>query len=63
MHCRALLFFEIVFHQIIQHLQANMYDIGMTKIFTMAYEGSVKKYHNWISQQVFNVSNYYCLLC
>lgn len=28
----------------------------MKDVFTVAYEGSVKKYHNWITQQLFTVS-------
>ncbi|PZC78565.1 hypothetical protein B5X24_HaOG202024 [Helicoverpa armigera] len=50
---RALLFFEIVFTQILSHLQANAPEVNMKKIFTVAYEGSVKKYHNWVTQQIF----------
>ncbi|CAH0701902.1 unnamed protein product [Spodoptera exigua] len=51
---RALLFFEILFSQILSHVQANDIDISMKKIFTVAYEGSVKKYHNWVTQQIFS---------
>uniref|UniRef100_A0A2A4J8S5 Glycolipid transfer protein domain-containing protein n=1 Tax=Heliothis virescens TaxID=7102 RepID=A0A2A4J8S5_HELVI len=51
---RALLFFEIAFEQILSHLQAKAPEVNMKKIFTVAYEGSVKKYHNWVTQQIFS---------
>nr|XP_026494911.1 glycolipid transfer protein isoform X2 [Vanessa tameamea] len=50
---RALLFFELLFQEIIVCLQSNNYDVNMKNIYTIAYEGSVKKYHNWVSQQLF----------
>ncbi|CAH0692454.1 unnamed protein product [Chilo suppressalis] len=50
---RAILFFEIIFQEILKCLQANEQDINMTKIYIIAYEESVKKYHNWITQQLF----------
>ncbi|XP_026742873.1 glycolipid transfer protein [Trichoplusia ni] len=50
---RALLFFELIFKEVLSHLQANNYDVHMREIFTVAYEGSVKKYHNWVTQQIF----------
>nr|UAX26440.1 glycolipid transfer protein [Galleria mellonella] len=50
---RALLFFELIFQEIFRHLKSNHYDVNMNKIFLVAYEGSVKKYHNWITQQIF----------
>lgn len=50
---RALLFFELIFQQIIVSLQTNNNEVDMNKIYNMAYEGSVKKYHNWITQQLF----------
>lgn len=53
---RALLFFELAFQEIIACLQANECDVSMKKIFTVAYEGSVKMYHNWVTQQIFTVS-------
>lgn len=31
-------------------------DVNMKEIFTKAYEGSVKQYHGWITQQLFSVS-------
>ncbi|XP_072943539.1 glycolipid transfer protein [Epargyreus clarus] len=52
---RALHFFELVFQEIIVALQADNYDINMKDVFTVAYEGSVKKYHNWITQQLFTI--------
>lgn len=53
---RALLFFEILFREIIANLQAQIQydDVNMKKIFTIAYEGSIKKYHNWVTQQLFS---------
>lgn len=53
---RALLFFELVFQETIACLKLNNYESGMKKIFSVAYEGSVKKYHNWVTQQIFTVS-------
>ncbi|XP_039746894.1 glycolipid transfer protein [Pararge aegeria] len=50
---RALLFFELVFHEIVICLQGKNYDEDMKKVFTIAYEGSVKKYHSWVTQQLF----------
>ncbi|XP_050345057.1 glycolipid transfer protein [Nymphalis io] len=50
---RALLFFELLFQEIIVCLQSNNYDVNMKDIYTIAYEGSVKKYHNWVAQQLF----------
>lgn len=55
-HYRALLFFELVFQETIACLKLNNYDSGMKKIFSVAYEGSVKQYHNWVTQQIFTVS-------
>ncbi|XP_032513533.2 glycolipid transfer protein [Danaus plexippus] len=51
---RALLFFELLFQEMLVSLQAKDYEVSMKKIFTVAYEGSVKKYHSWITQQLFN---------
>lgn len=51
---RGMLFFEIVFTQVLCHVQTNNVDVNMKKMFTVAYEGSVKKYHNWVTQQIFN---------
>ncbi|KAJ8722810.1 hypothetical protein PYW07_003990 [Mythimna separata] len=50
---RGMLFFEIMFTQILCHVRANNIDVNMKKIFTVAYEGSIKRYHNWITQQLF----------
>ncbi|XP_059054235.1 glycolipid transfer protein [Achroia grisella] len=50
---RALLLFELIFQEIISHLKSNHYDVNMDKIFITAYEGSLKKYHNWVTQQIF----------
>ncbi|KAL0841947.1 hypothetical protein ABMA28_014175 [Loxostege sticticalis] len=50
---RAFLFFELAFQEIIKCLQSGNLEVNMAKIFTVAYEGSVKKYHNWVTQQVF----------
>lgn len=52
---RALLFFELLFLQIIQILKTANCNLctSMTKIFTVAYEGSVKKHHNWVNKQLF----------
>lgn len=50
---RALLFFELVFQEIVLCLDKNECEYSMKKIYTLAYEGSVKKYHNWITQQLF----------
>ncbi|XP_038215524.1 glycolipid transfer protein [Zerene cesonia] len=54
---RALLFFELTFTGILQDLKSevNGDDIDMKSIFSSAYEGSVKKYHNWIVQRLFTV--------
>lgn len=52
---RALLFFELVFVDILENLQAKK-EINMKYVFTKAYEGSVKKYHSWVTQQLFIVS-------
>ncbi|XP_030024743.1 glycolipid transfer protein [Manduca sexta] len=52
---RALLFFELVFLETLKHLKAECYDVNMKNVFTLAYEGSVKKYHNWVTQQLFTV--------
>ncbi|KAM3963595.1 glycolipid transfer protein [Aphomia sociella] len=52
---RALLFFELIFQEIISYLNSKNYDVNMEKIFTVAYEGSVKKYHNWVTQQMFTL--------
>lgn len=57
---RALLFFELVFGEIIEHLKSNNHDVNMKKVFTVAYEGSVKKYHNWVTQQIFTLI---CKMC
>lgn len=53
---RALLFFELTFHEIINHLKSGNYKVGMKKIFSVAYEESVKQYHSWMTQQLFSVS-------
>ncbi|CAG9783641.1 unnamed protein product [Diatraea saccharalis] len=50
---RAILFFELIFQEILKCLQVNNYDINLTKIYIIAYESSVKKYHNWVIQQLF----------
>ncbi|KAJ8725548.1 hypothetical protein PYW08_003731 [Mythimna loreyi] len=50
---RGMLFFEIMFTQILCHVETNNIHVNMKKIFTVAYEGSVKRYHNWITQQLF----------
>ncbi|XP_023950381.1 glycolipid transfer protein isoform X2 [Bicyclus anynana] len=50
---RALLFFEIAFGEIIVCLQSKNYDDNLKTVFSNAYEGSVKKYHNWVTQQLF----------
>ncbi|CAH0720708.1 unnamed protein product, partial [Brenthis ino] len=52
---RALLFFELVFQEIDLNLKKDDSYICMKKIFTLAYEGSVKKYHGWITQQLFTI--------
>ncbi|XP_045490972.1 glycolipid transfer protein [Colias croceus] len=54
---RALLFFELTFDGILQGLKSEVKsdDINMKAIFSSAYEGSVKKYHNWIVQRLFSV--------
>ncbi|CAH2086608.1 unnamed protein product [Euphydryas editha] len=51
---RALLFFELIFQEIIVCLRSKN-DVNMKKIYTMAYEGSVKKYHSWVVQRLFEV--------
>ncbi|CAG5012521.1 unnamed protein product [Parnassius apollo] len=51
---RALLFFELTFQELLRNLKFQQYDANMKKIFTLAYEGSVKQYHNWVTQQIFN---------
>lgn len=56
LNCRALLFFELTFQEILISLKSKQLDVNMKKIFTSAYEGSVKQYHNWITQQLFHVS-------
>lgn len=53
---RTLCFFEIMFQEIILCLESNNVNINMRKIYTTAYEGSVQKYHNWVTQQIFAVS-------
>ncbi|XP_063620214.1 glycolipid transfer protein [Cydia splendana] len=50
---RSLCFFEIVFEEMIHLMEENNLDINMRKIYTIAYEGSVKRYHNWVTQQIF----------
>lgn len=57
--CRALMFFELAFVEILEHLKSRNYDVNMKKIFTVAYEGSVRKYHNWVTQQLFTVCVYW----
>ncbi|XP_013198142.1 glycolipid transfer protein-like [Amyelois transitella] len=52
---RALYYFELVLQEVVRHLKSNNYDVNMDKIFNIAYEGSLKKYHNWITQQIFAV--------
>ncbi|CAH2074206.1 unnamed protein product, partial [Iphiclides podalirius] len=51
---RALLFFELTFQEMLLCLKAKQYDVNMKNIFTAAYKGSVKQYHNWITQQLFH---------
>lgn len=51
---RALLFFELTFKEILDNLKEKR-DINMKNIFNTAYEGSVKKYHNWAVQKLFMV--------
>ncbi|XP_068629832.1 glycolipid transfer protein [Battus philenor] len=51
---RALLFFELTFKEMLINLKSEQYDANMKKVFRSAYEGSVKKYHSWITQQLFN---------
>ncbi|CAK1552150.1 unnamed protein product [Leptosia nina] len=51
---RALLFFELTFQEILKALKDKQ-EINMKAIFTIAYEGSVKKYHNWAVQKLFMV--------
>ncbi|XP_047988672.1 glycolipid transfer protein [Leguminivora glycinivorella] len=50
---RSLHFFEIMFQEVIQLVEENNLEINMRKVYTIAYEGSVKKYHNWVTQQIF----------
>lgn len=59
---RALLFFELTFKEIVRNLQAQtpQNDVNMKKIFSTAYEGSVRKYHNWVTQQLFSLI---CRMC
>ncbi|XP_053625387.1 glycolipid transfer protein [Plodia interpunctella] len=52
---RTLLFFEITLEEVIRYLRSDNYDVNMDKIFSVAYEKSLKKYHNWITQQIFVV--------
>ncbi|KAL4714071.1 hypothetical protein ACJJTC_008425 [Scirpophaga incertulas] len=52
---RALLFFELIFHEIHKYLETSTLDINMTKVYSVAYEGSVKKYHNWVTQKLFTL--------
>ncbi|CAB3236489.1 unnamed protein product [Arctia plantaginis] len=53
---RALFFFELIFIEIINKLKDQIppNDVNMKEIFTKAYEGSVKPYHNWITRQLFS---------
>ncbi|KPJ07827.1 Glycolipid transfer protein [Papilio machaon] len=58
---RALLFFELTFHGILDNLKSDPNEVNMKKVYMSAYEGSVKKYHGWMTQQLFNVRLYlYC---
>ncbi|XP_041976954.1 glycolipid transfer protein-like [Aricia agestis] len=50
---RSLLFFELVFEEIIKSLQRKEIDASIKTILTTAYNGSVKKYHNWVTQKIF----------
>ncbi|XP_075969407.1 glycolipid transfer protein-like [Anticarsia gemmatalis] len=54
---RGLLFFEILFMEMKNSLQKalNPDDINMKQVFTRAYEGSVKQFHNWVTQQLFTI--------
>ncbi|KAG7307189.1 hypothetical protein JYU34_007342 [Plutella xylostella] len=52
---RSLLMFELIFQEMIAALQSKNYNVTMKKILTIAYEGSVKKYHNWVTQQIFHL--------
>ncbi|XP_013146340.1 PREDICTED: glycolipid transfer protein [Papilio polytes] len=51
---RALLFFELTFHGILANLKTEPNEVNMKKVYISAYEGSVKKYHGWVTQQLFN---------
>ncbi|XP_045542702.1 glycolipid transfer protein [Papilio machaon] len=51
---RALLFFELTFHGILDNLKSDPNEVNMKKVYMSAYEGSVKKYHGWMTQQLFN---------
>ncbi|KPJ01789.1 Glycolipid transfer protein [Papilio xuthus] len=51
---RALLFFELTFHGILDNLKSDPNEVNMKKVYISAYEGSVKKYHGWMTQQLFN---------
>ncbi|XP_049866662.1 glycolipid transfer protein [Pectinophora gossypiella] len=50
---RAIHFYELIFEEVINCVQSNQLDVATKKLFTVAYEGSVKKYHNWVTQQIF----------
>ncbi|VVC92466.1 unnamed protein product [Leptidea sinapis] len=52
---RALLFFELVFQEILNETKLKNNDINMKRIFNSAYKGSVKQYHSWTIQQLFSV--------
>lgn len=54
------MFFELAFEEIIKYLQQPNcdIDINLKCMITTAYNGSVKKYHNWMTQQVFKVSTH-----
>ncbi|KAI5636311.1 glycolipid transfer protein (GLTP) domain-containing protein [Phthorimaea operculella] len=52
---RAILFFELTFQELIGLLQENNLNVPIKKVLTVAYEGSVKKYHNWVTQQIFSL--------
>ncbi|XP_013182092.1 PREDICTED: glycolipid transfer protein [Papilio xuthus] len=51
---RALLFFELTFHGILDNFKSDPNEVNMKKVYISAYEGSVKKYHGWMTQQLFN---------
>lgn len=57
---RALLFFELIFEQLIERIKAQALQESMNPIFVSAYERSVKPYHGWVTQQLFH---FICKMC